>query len=318
MSRRLLGLAVLVALLPACGKGEGTPPEDGARGRGLVAQVASYETLAGRDNRVIVGLLTEDNLFVSGGAVRFRFSFLGQEGAAPEPGPEAEATFLPIAEPGSPPPPATVTVGPASIGRGVYSANGVRFDRAGVWQVEVEAAVGEGDVRRATSAFTVLEEPIVPAPGEKAPRTKNLTLESADAPPGAIDSRATASLAEVPDPVLHRATIAGAIKAGRPSLVVFATPVYCISRFCGPVTDMVAGLAQEYADRAEFIHVEIWRDFQGKVINKAAAEWLLHGEDLTEPWVFLIDGDGTILERWDNVATPEEIRPHLERLPAGG
>ncbi len=97
--------------------------------------------------------------------------------------------------------------------------------------------------------------------------------------------------------------------------MVFSTPTYCVSRFCGPVTDMVLGLSRDYKDRAEFIHVEIWRDFEKGEINKAAAEWLYRGEDLQEPWVFLIGADGKIVARWDNVATREEIEPLLRGLP---
>lgn len=119
----------------------------------------------------------------------------------------------------------------------------------------------------------------------------------------------------IPDHDLHRTTIASAITRGRPALVVFSTPTYCVSRFCGPVTDMVSGLVGDYSNLADFIHVEIWRDFEKGEINKAAAEWLLRGEDLREPWVFLIGADGKIAGRWDNVATREEIEPLLRRLP---
>ena len=280
-----------------------------------MVQVASYELLAGRENRFIAGLLTEDNLFVSGGTVTMRFSSL-LEGSDTGPVTVATGRFLHVDE-GHRPPPERLTIGPASIGRGVYAADPVTFDRAGPWQVEVEADVGEGDTRTATAAFQVLAEPRVPAPGDKAPRTENLTLDSKDAPLVAVDSRAEAA-GGIPDPELHQTTIAEAIDAGRPALVVFATPVYCVSRFCGPITDMVAGLAGKYGDRAAFIHVEIWRDFQNKVVNRGAAEWVLRGDDLTEPWIFLIGADGRIVARWDNVARREEIEPFLRELSAAG
>jgi hypothetical protein len=90
-----------------------------------------------------------------------------------------------------------------------------------------------------------------------------------------------------------------------------------VSRFCGPVTDMVAELAAEYGDRADFIHVEIWADFQEGAVNEAAADWLLREGDLEEPWVFLIGADGRVVARWDNVATRSEIEPYLEDLPGG-
>ena len=59
----------------------------------------------------------------------------------------------------------------------------------------------------------------------------------------------------------HQWTIADAIAQGRPALVAFATPVYCTSQFCGPVVDAVEKLSRRYADRAVFIHVEIYHDY---------------------------------------------------------
>lgn len=314
----VIAAAMFLASCSSADEGQ-EQPKNGANGQGLVVQVANYELLAGRENRFLAGLLTEDNLFVSGGTVIMRFSFI-ETGVEAPPGPvgvkEATGTFLHIDE-GHGPPPQRVTVGPASIGRGVYAVDRVGFEWPGTWQVEVEADLGDGDVRRASAAFQVLSEPRVPAPGQKAPRTENLIIGSKGAPAVAIDSRA-ATAGGIPDPELHETTIAAAIEAGRPALVVFATPVYCVSRFCGPITDMVARLAAKYADRAAFIHVEIWRDFQNKVVNKGAADWVLRGDDLTEPWIFLIGGDGRIMARWDNVATAEEIEPLLKDLPVAG
>jgi hypothetical protein len=202
-------------------------------------------------------------------------------------------------------------VGPASHGQGVYAVDALEFDQPGFWEVEVEAELPSGS-QTGHAAFQVYPEPRVPVPGDRAPRTENLTL--GDRPRSAVDSRAAID-GEIPDPALHRTTIADAIEAGRPALAVFATPVYCESRFCGPVTDMVSGLAEDYGDVAEFIHVEIWHDFQKLEVNRAAADWLLTPDgDLTEPWVFLIGKDGRVLARWDNVATRQEIEPWLKRL----
>ena len=80
----------------------------------------------------------------------------------------------------------------------------------------------------------------------------------------------------MPDPELHQTTIADAIKAGRAALVLFATPVYCTSQFCGPTTDELEQLSSRAPDRADYIHVEIWDKHtqQHQVLNKAAADWL--------------------------------------------
>jgi hypothetical protein len=133
-------------------------------------------------------------------------------------------------------------------------------------------------------------------------------------PQAAHDSRASIE-GSIPDRNLHEWTIAEAIAEHRPALVVFATPVYCISRFCGPVTDAVEQLSRKYANRAEFIHVEIWRDFEKHVINKAAADWLYRNRDLTEPWLYLIGANGRILDRWSSLFDVQEVGRELEQLP---
>lgn len=302
-------LLVVVALVAgACGGGEPASTATGGQGE-LVAQVASYDLAVGEDQRLIVGLLTTDNRFVSGGTATFRLSPIGEDAVR-----EVEADFLAV--PGDEPDHEHPEAGSAAEGRGVYSAR-VDFDAPGTWQVEVVAEV-DGETLSGTAAFPVLEEHAVPAVGAPALRTENHTLEDHDdAPLEAVDSRAEME-GGIPDPELHETTVASALGRGHPIVLILATPVYCVSQFCGPITDMVADLAAEYGDRAEFVHIEIWRDFQNQVVNRAAADWLLRNDNLQEPWVFFIDADGAIAARWDNVATRQEIELHLRDLPPLG
>jgi hypothetical protein len=167
----------------------------------------------------------------------------------------------------------------------------------------------------AAAAFSVVDRPSVIGVGALAPHTRNLVIGDPGVSPGSIDSRAAGG-APVPDPELHTISIAKALDAGHPALVVFSTPVYCVSRFCGPVTDLVSELAAKYRDRADFIHVEIYRDFQAGQVNQAALDWLsLANGDLREPWTFLIGADGRIVASWDAVVTRSEIEPLLQALP---
>lgn len=312
---RAVALAAALSLVGgACANGTDDGGPTTAQDGQLVAQVASYDLAADRELRFIVGLLTDRNELVSGGTVDMEFFFLGEERAEGDPELVHRATAGFLTLPGSEPPRTDrATVGPPSEGRGVYEVPSITFDRPGLWEVAVRADLGDGDVRTGTAAFVVLEEPRVPAPGEEAIPTENLTADS-DAPAPAVDSRAQRG-GEVPDEILHRTTIAEVLEGGRPAVVVFSTPVYCVSRFCGPITDMVEELARDHRDRAAFIHVEIWRDFQEQVVNRAAAEWLLRDGDLQEPWVFAIGTEGVIEERWDNVATRGEIEAWLQQLP---
>ncbi len=312
--RRAVALACFIALsLAACG-------DDGGGGGGgrqdeLIVQVASYDVATGGPQRLIVGLLMPDQRFVSYGRVDVEFFYLGTKAGkgTAQPGPTTTAEFLSIPGEGHAEETDGPIAAPASRGRGVYSAE-VSFDRAGFWSAQVTADVENEGELTGNSVFEVLEENAVPAPGDPAPRTDNLTIDSQDAPLHAVDSRA-ANGGKIPDEELHQMTIKESIARGEPALVVFATPVYCVSRFCGPITDMIQDLAHRYRDRANFIHVEIWRNFEQQAVNKGAADWLLVNNDLSEPWVYLIDADGKITTRWDNVATAEEIEPYLEELP---
>ncbi|MFN2606695.1 MAG: hypothetical protein ABR511_02175 [Acidimicrobiales bacterium] len=310
-----VAIAVVAAVATACGSGSGSG--SGSAKGDLAVEIASYDLAQGPPDRFIAGLLTNDQHLIGFGSVQMQFSFLGakQAGVSKAVGSPVTATFLtvPGADVPSPLPTGAEIVQGAQ--RGVYAAR-FGFDQAGFWQVEVTAQIG-GTARRGTGAFQVGRTHQVPAVGDPALPSDNLTVSSTDAPKAAVDSRAGSS-GDVPDPELHSTTIAAALAAHRPAVVVFATPVFCISRFCGPITDMVDDLSKTYADRASFVHVEIWRDFQNNTLNKAAADWLYRNNDLNEPWVFVIGADGRIAARFDNVTTRAEVEPLLQALPVIG
>ena len=317
-SRSLVLFVVLTALVAACTSGgDPDPSPTGPTGGVVGAAMASSDHYVEAPQRVAIGLPAGDGRLVTFGSVDVSFSFLGTAEDPvdpPEAGPAAVAVYLPT--PGTPDAAGGPTLSLPSEARGVYQAEDVTFDRAGFWQADVTADVEGLGVQRMSTTLEVLEDPQYPAPGEAAIETENLTLESNDAPPEAIDSRAV-NEGEIPDPELHEWTIARALQEGRPALVVFSTPVYCVSKFCGPVTDVVQHLASRYDDRAVFIHVEIWRDYRAepRVMNEGAADWLLRNGGFTEPWLFLIGADGIIQDRWANLWREDEVVAALEALP---
>ena len=274
---------------------------------------ASYDLAVGPPSRFMFGLFNEAKGPVGYGTAQFSFFFLGENSAegTPQPGPTATASYLPL--PGSPPP-AGDTSKPLYLPtdqRGVYAAD-VAFDKAGFWGL---AAVVELDGRQeVTTAFKVLPKHEVPAVGDPAPATQNLTVSTPGAPPEAIDSRASAGT-PVPDPELHQTTVAQALAEKRPVVLVVSTPTYCVSLFCGPITDMISDLAKAYADRARFIHIEVWKDYKAQQLNDAAKEWIARGSNINEPWVFVIGADGKVSARFDNIVTRESLEPLLQKLP---
>lgn len=309
----LVVLSVTALLASACGRSERAPSaSEPSESDEIVAQVASYDLVAGRSGRFIVGVLAPDrSRLVSFGSVDLRFSYLGTAKRRldpAEPGPTATAAFLPI--PGRRVDPAAA--GPrfveASEGTGVYGAPEVRFDRAGFWEVAVAAPI-DGKRETATAAFEVLEHSPIPAVGDPAPRTENPVGRDPAVPAKAIDSRAGPT-EPIPDPELHSTTVAAAIAANRPVMVVVSTPTYCQSRFCGPITDSVSELAKQHGERMTFVHLEVWLDFENNEVNPAAKEWISPPgvTDAREPWVFVVGRDGRITHRFDNVATDAELK----------
>lgn len=319
---QVVALAILL-ILAGCGgatgsAATGSPSAAAANPDAIVAEIASYQMVAGRPGRLLVALVTGDNRWLSFGTVRFSFSYLGDGTATTDPGitmADATADFLPI--PGSPDGEGQApTLTLPSDGHGVYAAREITFPRAGYWQMTASGELADGSAFGAAAAVEAVATPSVLQVGDEAPRTENAVIGDPGVVDPALDSRAISG-DPIPDPELHATSIAGAIETGRPALIVFSTPVFCVSRFCGPVTDLIAELAADYGDRAAFIHVEIWRDFEAEELSPAVAEWLI-GPDgsFREPWTFLVGADGRIAGSWDTVVTRGEIEPLLQALPA--
>ncbi|HYH51705.1 MAG TPA: hypothetical protein VEG38_19345 [Acidimicrobiia bacterium] len=319
---RSLGLALAVSLvLAACGDGDkkeagtaDTTATTAASGPDKVSgSVASYDLAVGPAGRFMFGMFNEAKGPIGFGTAQFSFFFLGTNSGneTQEPGPTVTATYLPL--PGS-----DVPAGDASKPqylptdqRGVYAAN-VAFHKPGFWGV---AAVVDLDGRQEVkSAFKVLPKHEVPAVGDPAPASQNLVVNSPGAPPEAIDSRASAN-SPVPDPELHQTTVAQALAEKRPVVLIVSTPTYCVSLFCGPITDMAAELAKTYSNKARFIHIEVWKDYKAQQLNDAAKEWIARGESINEPWAFVIGADGKISHRFDNIVAKSDLEPILQQLP---
>lgn len=320
--RLLISLTTLALAAAACTGGDegGTTDPTNAgtdvASQEVVAQVASFDLAAGQDQRLLIGLFTAERIPVVGGEVQVSVGHLGE--GRPEADARIEmsepttATFLPV--PGKEP---DTDDSPALLegeGIGVYET-AVDLGQAGNWGAQITVEL-EGETHTVQTVFPVSDEHRVPTAGDAAPRTDNPTVDD-DVDAITLDSRAQGEADEVPDPELHDASIADVLDAGRPMVVVISTPVYCASQFCGPITETIADLSDEYGDRAEFVHLEVWADFESEQLNPAVEEWIFDPEaGGNEPWVFLVGADGTIQVRWDNVLDADELVGMLEELPA--
>ena len=195
--------------------------------------------------------------------------------------------------------------------RGSYAAT-VDFPSAGQYlltaTVDDAAVMGSVDI-----PVEILADSPVPSLGEPALATDTKTLsDEVDLP--------QLTTAYTPDPELYRTSIADAVAAGRPAVIVFATPAFCTSPTCGPQVDTVSELRAAYPDTANYIHVELYDnplEIQGNLDNaklvSAADEWgftqLPHWTN--ESWVFVVDGNGIIRHRFEGFASLSELETAL-------
>jgi len=285
----------------------------------LSVAVASFDLAVGTERRLMAGVFTAERQLVIGGEVEFTLVHLGDADAtAGAVDGRYPAQFIPV--PGIVPADFDPRIDTPQLstdtGAGVYSANvDLPFD--GYWGLRVIATFEDGTVAEGQQRFLVGESQQVLAVGEPMPPIANFTIEDVAAGtirPVALDSRAQNDDDPVPDEHLHNTRITDALAAGKPLVVVVATPVYCVSRFCGPLIDVVSGLANEYGDSIAFVHLEVWEDFEAQQLNAAAAALIQTETGGNEPWIFVADSSGTVVARWDNVLDEQALRRVLDQL----
>ena len=174
----------------------------------------------------------------------------------------------------------------------------VRVPRPGTYWLLAEPVGGERI--QAIGTLVVKRQTDSPPLGSRAYPSRTPTLASARGDVSKLTTR------KPPDLPLLRQSIAGALAAERPFVVVFATPKFCESRTCGPVVDVVLRVSRKFRRRGiDFIHVEIYRDNDpDRGFNRwAAKEWHLP----TEPWTFLVGRDGRIKAKFEGSFSAAEL-----------
>ena len=198
--------------------------------------------------------------------------------------------------------------------RGTFIAQ-VAFDQAGtatgetpgIWELHATFEHPEGQTLTVGAAVSVATHHSVPFLGDPAPPSDTPTAESAG------DLRAITSSAE-PDPGLYGMSISQAVQAGKPAVISFATPAFCVSATCGPQVSDLSNLARVYDGQANFVHVEVYRDphlidpqSPVRELVPAVGEWGL----VSEPWTFVVAKDGRIAARFEQYVPPRILESAL-------
>lgn len=188
----------------------------------------------------------------------------------------------------------------------VYVAN-VDLTRGEWWGAELAVRTADKEHTLRTRFF-VQQATSEPAIGAAVPRSTQRVLRD-------VRDIAEIDSSNPPRPALHELTVADAIASGKPSLIAFATPAFCRTRFCGPVVDsVVAPLAERYAGRVQFLHIEPYDLAQARNGRLVAIPELEQWGLTTEPYLFLVDGAGKVAAKFEGITSAEEVEAALRRL----
>jgi hypothetical protein len=184
--------------------------------------------------------------------------------------------------------------------RGLYLIQ-FEFPRAGEWQVQLRP---EGISPTPAAPFRVEESSGVIEVGEPVPAVATRT--GADHPLAEISSDPD------PDPSFYQLSIDQAVKSGRATVVVFATPRFCESQTCGPLLDQVKALSSGYPE-VNFIHVEIYENLDAPSLDQLRIVEAVTSFGLpSEPWVFVVDREGLVAARFEGAASDQELSAAIE------
>lgn len=281
--REFLALSAGAAVLAACGS---SGHADGPR----------REPTTASPNALVPAVISAD-LYASPTPQRFAFTML-TENHQPRAGDPAEIS-LPSPAGSAGPFVAAVARGEGLPQfRGVYTIDAT-LPHAGAFVAKVRYLGKEYQL-----PFQVNDKPAAPIVGALAPK--------AASPTKAHPLGAQQICTRVPPCPLHRVSLSDVIGKGKPVLVLFATPEFCQTAYCGQVLDALLQIVPPYQAKVDVVHVEIYeKDPQGTLIPTVKA-WNLQ----SEPWCFGVDGTGRITARLDSAFDAAEMRQILDGLVA--
>jgi hypothetical protein len=279
MRRVYLAVSILVALA-ACGGGDDQAIPDGA------FSIVVSSDLAVGPQRVAVAVVAPDNTSLATPTMTADLEFLRPDSSA--------AGTVP-----------TEFIWAIQEVRGLLVAD-FDFDQPGIWQMNVRTSDGR---QIPAGPFQVLEDELAIGVGDPAP--PSVTKTAADGTLQEISSDTE------PDARFYEMTVAQAVTSGTPSVIVFATPAFCVSATCGPSLDITKSLADEYTS-LNWVHVEVF-DNQAVAASReelVAVEAVLEWGLQTEPWVYVVDADGIVTARFEGAVGEDELRAAIEEAVA--
>ena len=250
------------------------------------------------------------------GSNRFLFSFVDATGDSPVGAPDRTASVAFTGPSGQAVPETTGTfIWAIQDVSGIYVTT-VDFPASGDWVAHFTTAAAGKPAEGIDFQFQVLDKKHVIVPGDKAPSVETPTLASVG---GDVSKISTDTK---PDKAFYETSVSAALEAHKPFVLIFATPKFCQTQTCGPTLDKVKPIAAAHPGLT-FINVEPYKlaDDQGQLQPVLDANGQLQAVPatnayglLSEPYLFVVGGDGIVKAAFELIFTPDEIEKALAGL----
>ncbi len=203
--------------------------------------------------------------------------------------------------------------------RGMYVVD-VDLPEAGTWGAEFTTEAPGVAAETVRLTFTVRDSVPTVRIGQRVPASKTPTAADVGGDLTKISTDKT------PDPAFYSISVADAVAARKPFMLIFATPKFCASAQCGPTLERFKAIAAAHPE-ITFINVEPYQlevvdgqlqpvlDVNSQLQATAVTEqWGL----LSEPWIFAVDRDGIARGSYEVTITDKEVESIIPVLTAGG
>ena len=161
-------------------------------------------------------------------------------------------------------------------------------------------------------AIDIPPDTLAPSVGDAAPASASRTLLD-------VPNIADLSTGDEPDPGLYIISLADAVGANKPFVVVFASPGFCTNAFCGPQAEVLSEVRSIFGDQANYIHVDLYenpeqvRFGEDPIETPILEEWGLH----TDEWTFVVNAEGIVVARFEAFAPLAEVEAALAAVLEG-
>jgi hypothetical protein len=203
--------------------------------------------------------------------------------------------------------------------RGMYVLD-ADLPEAGTWGIEFTTEAPGSPAETVRLTFDVRDSLPTVQVGQAAPPSKTPTAADVGG------DLAKVSTDKTPDPAFYRTSVADALAAHKPFMLIFATPKFCTSQQCGPTLDHFKSIAAANPG-ITFINVEPYKlaykngslqpilDDQNQLqATPITDQWGL----TSEPWIFAVDRNGIVRGSYEVTITPAELDAILPVISAGG